>query len=105
MATTRRISSAGRGVSPPTDLSRPRLRPGCRISDAPGQDATLMIPEGALRLNPTGVNILRLCDGKTFREILAELQRGFPLSAASQIEQDTSTFLDRLHDRRVLDYE
>ncbi len=92
-------------MSPPTELSRPRLRPGCRISDAPGQDATLMVPEGALRLNPTGVNILRLCDGKTFRELVTELQRGFPASSAPQIERDTAAFLDRLHDRRVLDYE
>jgi coenzyme PQQ biosynthesis protein PqqD len=92
-------------VSRPRDDSRPHLRPGCRISDAPGQDATLMIPEGALRLNPTGLKILRLCDGKTFRQILAELQRDFPAGAAGQIEQETATFLDRLHQRRVLDYE
>jgi coenzyme PQQ biosynthesis protein PqqD len=64
-----------------------------------------MVPEGALRLNATGVNILRLCDGKTFRQLVTQLQHGFPASAALQIEQDIASFLDRLHDRRVLDYE
>jgi coenzyme PQQ biosynthesis protein PqqD len=64
-----------------------------------------MVPEGALRLNPVGLKILRLCDGKTFRELVSDLQREFPAAAAAQVEQDTAAFLERLHERRVLDYE
>jgi hypothetical protein len=64
-----------------------------------------MVPEGALRLNPVGVKILRLCDGKTFGELVKELRRDFPQAAGEQVEQDTAAFLDRLHNRRVVDYE
>jgi coenzyme PQQ biosynthesis protein PqqD len=64
-----------------------------------------MVPEGALRLNPVGAKILRLCDGKTFGELVSDLRREFPAASAEQVEQDTAAFLERLHDRRALDYE
>ena len=93
-------------MSRPGPTSRPRLARGCRISEQAGQESTLLMPEGAMRLNPPGLKILRRCDGQhTFAEIVSALQGDFSSSAPERIAEDTAVFLERLQERRVVDYE
>lgn len=93
-------------MSRPRANSRPRLARGCRLSEQEGQDSTLLMPEGAMRLNPPGIKILRQCDGQhTFAEIVHALEGDFSGSAAGRIAEDTAAFLERLQERRVVDYE
>ena len=64
------------------------------------------MPEAALKLNGPGLKILQSCDGqRTFTEIVQELQTVFNGQAPEQIESDTAAFLERLRERRAIDYE
>ena len=93
-------------MSRPTPTSRPRLARGCRISEQAGQESTLLMPEGAMRLNPPGLKILRQCDGQhTFAEIVSTMQREFTAAVPDRVAEDTAVFLERLQERRVVDYE
>jgi pyrroloquinoline quinone biosynthesis protein D len=91
-------------MSRPIESSRPRLVPGCRMSDQPGQASTLLIPEGALQLNGPGARIIDLCDGvHTYGEILGMLQQEFTTADPTRVERETGDLLERLHARRVID--
>jgi pyrroloquinoline quinone biosynthesis protein D len=49
-------------------MTRPRLVTGARLHyDAVRAEHVLLVPEGIVRLNPTAVAVLELCDGE--REI------------------------------------
>jgi len=84
---------------------RPRLAPGCRFSDAPGEETTLLMPERMLRLNASARQILQLCDGRTFTAIVDELQAGFGGAPRDRIAADTSAYLEKLHALRAVDLE
>jgi pyrroloquinoline quinone biosynthesis protein D len=85
--------------------SRPRLAPGCRLSDSNGTQPVLLMPEGALRLNDTGRKIMQLCTGSlSLSEIVDRLTVDFNAQDRNKIEQDTMSFLTRLHEKRVLDF-
>ncbi|HEY4739795.1 MAG: pyrroloquinoline quinone biosynthesis peptide chaperone PqqD [Candidatus Acidiferrales bacterium] len=89
----------------PAPDSKPRLAPGCRLSDAPNQEATLLMPEGALKLKGPGLQIVRSCDGEhTFEEIIGTLQKQFGAADPKKIEDDVAGFLEHLHNRRALDF-
>jgi pyrroloquinoline quinone biosynthesis protein D len=46
-------------------MTRPRLITGARLSyDDVREEHLLLIPEGAVRLNPTAAEVLELCDGE-----------------------------------------
>jgi pyrroloquinoline quinone biosynthesis protein D len=46
-------------------MTRPRLVTGARLRyDEVRQEHVLLIPEGAVRLNPTAAEVLELCDGE-----------------------------------------
>ena len=46
-------------------MTRPRLATGARLSyDDVREEHVLLIPEGAVRLNPTAAAVLELCDGE-----------------------------------------
>jgi pyrroloquinoline quinone biosynthesis protein D len=46
-------------------VTRPRLATGARLSyDDVREEHVLLIPEGAVRLNPTAAEVLELCDGE-----------------------------------------
>ena len=46
-------------------MTRPRLVTGARLRyDQVREEHVLLIPEGAVRLNPTAVAVLELCDGE-----------------------------------------
>ena len=92
-------------MSRPTATSKPRLAPGCRVSDTPGQNTVLLIPEGALELNGPGVRIVSACDGeRTFREIVELLQQEYGSADPGRIERETADLLERLQIRRVVDF-
>jgi pyrroloquinoline quinone biosynthesis protein D len=46
-------------------VTRPRLATGARLRyDEVREEHLLLIPEGAVRLNPTAAEVLGLCDGE-----------------------------------------
>jgi pyrroloquinoline quinone biosynthesis protein D len=46
-------------------MTRPRLVTGARLRyDEVRQEHVLLIPEGVVRLNPSGAEVLELCDGE-----------------------------------------
>ena len=54
---------------------RPRLTTGARLRyDEVREEHLLLIPEGAVRLNPTAAEVLELCDGqRSIDDIVAAL--------------------------------
>ncbi len=88
----------------PTDESLPRLAAGCRWGGTE-QDRVVLFPEGAIKLQGTGRQVLERCDGKrTFGEIIAELQKEFGKTDPAKIRADISTFLEQLQRKRIVDY-
>jgi pyrroloquinoline quinone biosynthesis protein D len=46
-------------------MTRPRLATGARLRyDEVREEHLLLVPEGAVRLNPTAAEVLELCDGE-----------------------------------------
>jgi pyrroloquinoline quinone biosynthesis protein D len=91
-------------VAPPTDASQPRLAAGCRWGGTE-EDRVILFPEGALKLQGTGRQILERCDGRrTFAEIIAELQKEFGKTDPEKIRGDISMFLEQLQKKRIVDY-
>jgi pyrroloquinoline quinone biosynthesis protein D len=83
---------------------RPILAPGCRLSDSPGQQETLLLPESVLVLNASGLRILSLCNGqRTIAQVIVELESQFPAVEQGRIRAETLTFLTALAERRALD--
>jgi pyrroloquinoline quinone biosynthesis protein D len=53
-------------------MTRPRLVTGARLRyDEVREEHLLLVPEGAVRLNPTAVAVLELCDGERSVEDIA----------------------------------
>lgn len=89
---------------PAPDISKPKLAAGCRWRTS-GEERFLLFPEGALRVKGTGLKILELCDGqRTFAEVVKELEGQYALSDSGRIRNEASSFLERLHDKRIVDY-
>jgi pyrroloquinoline quinone biosynthesis protein D len=96
-------------VAPPQDTSQPRLATGCRWApvDKAGteENRTILFPEGAIKLQGTGRQVLERCDGqRTFAEIIAELQKEFGKTDPAKIRSDISMFLEQLQKKRIVDY-
>lgn len=92
-------------MSRPTASSKPRLVPGCRMSDLPGHTATLLVPEGALHLKGPSVRIVSACDGeRTFGEIVQMLLDEYSPADPTRIQQETADLLERLHARRIIEF-
>ena len=77
----------------PSDV--PRVAPKARLQwDDVRRRHVLLYPEGLVALNPTGAEILQLCDG---HRTLAEIGRALGERYDAQgIEQDVWEFLDGL---------
>lgn len=85
--------------------SQPRLAVGCRIREVESGPATLLVPEGVLQLKGTAMDILQLCDGqRTFADILQQMQSRYQSADPRQMEQEIASFLNRLQQRRVVDF-
>ena len=85
--------------------SRPRLGIGCRVRKVANGDV-LLLPEGILRLKGTAAEVIRLCDGeRTVADILGAMQAQYPSSDPKQIAQEIESFLNRLLERRAVDFQ
>ena len=96
-------------MAAPTEESRPRLAAGCRWGPNKANGAEtermLLFPEGAIKLQGTGRQILERCDGaRTFAEIIADLQKEFGATDPAKIRGDISMFLEQLQKKRIVDY-
>jgi pyrroloquinoline quinone biosynthesis protein D len=91
-------------MAPPSDTSQPRLSAGCRWGGTE-ENRVILFPEGAIKLQGTGRQVLERCDGqRTFGEIIAELQKEFGTTDPEKIRSDISIFLEQLQNKRILDY-
>jgi len=64
----------------------------------------LLIPEGAMRVQGTGQAVLEFCDGQhTFQQIVDKLQSRYDADA-DKIREDAAKFLERLREKRVVDF-
>ena len=65
----------------------------------------ILFPEGAIKLQGTGLKILDHCDGqRTFAEIITDLQKEFGKTDPEKIRGDISMFLEQLQKKRIVDY-
>ena len=91
-------------MAPPDDSSQPRLAAGCRWGGTE-QDRVILFPEGAIKLQGTGRQVLERCDGRrTFAQLIAELQSEFGDADPAKIRIDISQFLEQLRHKRIVDY-
>jgi pyrroloquinoline quinone biosynthesis protein D len=91
-------------MAAPTDASQPRLAAGCRWGGTE-EDRVILFPEGAIKLQGTGRQILERCDGqRTFGEIISGLQKEFGMTDPEKIRTDIGTFLEQLQRKRIVDY-
>jgi coenzyme PQQ biosynthesis protein PqqD len=93
----------------PLDTSQPRLATGCRwgpeSKSGSEEVRVVLFPEGAIKLQGTGRQVLERCDGhRTFGEIIAELQKQFNAADPEKIRSDISLFLEQLQKKRIVDY-
>jgi pyrroloquinoline quinone biosynthesis protein D len=91
-------------MAAPLDSSQPRLAAGCRWGGSEA-DRVILFPEGAIKLQGTGRQVLERCDGtRTFGEIIAELQKQFGDADPEKIRADITMFLEQLQRKRIVDY-
>jgi len=91
-------------MAPPNDASLPRLAAGCRWGGTE-QERVILFPEGAIKLQGTGRQVLERCDGsRTFAEIITDLQKEFGKTDPEKIRADIGTFLEQLQKKRIVDY-
>jgi pyrroloquinoline quinone biosynthesis protein D len=91
-------------MPPPEDTSQPRLAAGCRWGGTE-EARVILFPEGAIKLQGTGRQVLERCDGqRTFGQIIQELQAQFSDADPAKIRTDISQFLEQLRHKRIVDY-
>jgi len=91
-------------MAAPSDSSQPRLAAGCRWGGTE-ENRMILFPEGAIKLQGTGKQVLERCDGRrSFGEIITELQKEFGTTDPEKIRADISAFLEQLQRRRIVDY-
>jgi pyrroloquinoline quinone biosynthesis protein D len=81
----------------------PRLHAKARLQrdDVRGREV-LLYPEGLVALNPTGAEILGLCDGvRSLADIVATLEQRYGVSG---LERDVAGFLDGLAAKGLVRY-
>jgi pyrroloquinoline quinone biosynthesis protein D len=65
----------------------------------------VLFPEGMIRVQGTGQNILELCDGqRTVQDIVATLSERYGTADPAKITEDVSNFLEALRRKRIVDY-
>ena len=91
-------------MAPPSDSSQPKLAAGCRWGGTE-EERVILFPEGAIKLQGTGRQVLERCDGtRTFGEIIADLQKEFGKTDPAKIRADIGIFLEQLQKKRIVDY-
>ena len=76
-------------------MIRPRLATGTRLRyDEVREEHLLLVPEGAVRLNATGAEVLELCDGKrSLEEIVGVLAARYK---SSDLHDDVRGLIDAM---------
>ncbi len=90
-------------MNPTSAAAVPRLHPKARLQrdDVRGRDV-LLYPEGLVTLNPTGAEILGLCDGvRSLADIVATLEQRY---GASGLERDVTSFVEALAAKGLVVY-
>jgi len=82
-------------------LTRPRLVTGARLRyDEVREEHVLLVPEGAVRLNPTAAEVLELCDGeRSLDEIVEVLSARY---AGADVGDDVRELVDGMAQRGLL---
>jgi pyrroloquinoline quinone biosynthesis protein D len=82
-------------------MTRPRLATGARLRyDEVREEHVLLIPEGAVRLNPTAAEVLELCDGeRTLEAIVDALSARYD---GADVHDDVHELVDAMAQRGVV---
>ena len=82
-------------------MTHPRLVTGARLRyDEVREEHLLLVPEGAVRLNPSAVEVLKLCDGeRSVDEIVAVLAARFE---GADVGDDVRELVDGMAERGLL---
>ena len=82
-------------------MTRPRLAIGARLSyDDVREEHILLIPEGAVRLNPTAAQVLELCDGeRSLDDIAAALSERYE---GADVRDDVVELVDAMAQKGLL---
>lgn len=81
---------------------RPAFEKGVRLRQEPDGSAMLLIPEGALMLNPSATAALALVDGRrTVDDIVTQLVLEFDVPG-EQARAEVGALFDRLVERRLV---
>jgi pyrroloquinoline quinone biosynthesis protein D len=82
-------------------VTRPRLATGARLRyDEVREEHLLLVPEGAVRLNPTAVQVLELCDGeRSVDDIVAVLAARYE---GADVGDDVRELVDGMAERGLL---
>ncbi len=82
-------------------MTRPRLVTGARLRyDEVREEHLLLVPEGAVRLNPTAAEVLELCDGeRSLEEIVGVLSERYD---GADLGDDVRGLVDAMAERGLL---
>ena len=82
-------------------MTRPRLVTGARLRyDEVREEHLLLIPEGAVRLNPSAAEVLELCDGeRSVDEIVGALSARY---AGADVRDDILELVDAMAQRGLV---
>jgi len=91
-------------VPRPSASSQPRFAAGCRWGSQ-GDERIVLFPEGIIRVQGTGQQILEFCDGQhTVEEIVTALSATYTGADPAKIREDVGSFLETLQQKRIVDY-
>ena len=82
-------------------MIRPRLVTGARLHyDAVRSEHVLLVPEGMVRLNPSAVAVLELCDGeRELDQIVGELSQRY---AGADVGADVRGLVDAMSEKGLV---
>jgi pyrroloquinoline quinone biosynthesis protein D len=82
-------------------MTRPRLVTGARLRyDEVREEHVLLVPEGAVRLNPTAAEVLELCDGqRSLDDIVGALSARYD---GADVRDDVRELVDAMAQRGLV---
>jgi pyrroloquinoline quinone biosynthesis protein D len=82
-------------------VTRPRLVTGARLQyDEVREEHVLLVPEGAVRLNPTAAAVLELCDGeRSLDEIIDTLSERYE---GANLRDDVQELIESMSQRGLV---
>ncbi|MDM0111827.1 pyrroloquinoline quinone biosynthesis peptide chaperone PqqD [Variovorax sp. J22R133] len=88
-------------MAAPTPATQPRVGPGFRLQWEPAQSAhVLLYPEGMVKLNQSGGEIMKRCDGeRSVAVIVGELEEAFSMKG---LGDDVLAFVEMAGKQRWL---